>query len=578
MDARRKDFDSIFLGGTNGPQSVGRFKLSDVGLGWKSQTTGEIKTVPAADIRKLHWLRVARDYQLRVTRQDGSITMFDGFPKETYEYLASVAAQCYNTTLETIETSLKGHNWGEPDFQSGLLSFSVGKKTAFEIPLAQVSNTAVGGKNEVSIEFHPPVPSSSAEGSEHSRVKSKVDSLVEIRFFVPGNVTAAQVELDQNGRRMYKDKREEFQGLSADNGIAHEEGEISQQVLYDADGEVLTAAALFCDTVKQKADMDAVQSESIVIFSELLCITPRSRFVVEMHEAFFRLRGKSHDYKILYTAIKRFFLLPKPDDLHYMFIVKLDPPLRQGQTRYPYLVFQFGREEEIEIDLSIDEATISKKYGGALKKSYDGPVYEVVSEIFKGLSGVKVVTPSAQYQSANGQNGLRCSQKANEAILYPLDKSFLSIPKPPIFFSFSEIVAVTFSRVSAGSSTSTKTFEIKFSLNSGIEYSFSSISREEYGPLEEFCQTKRLPIRNELAEEAVTYHESDDDGEKGGKGQRRASSHMAADFGDQDDSESEDEDFVGASESDVGEEFSEDYQSSSDGEDGGNEQGYPLLS
>ena len=120
---------------------------------------------------------------------------------------------------------------------------------------------------------------------------------------------------------------------------------------------------------------------------------------------------------------------------------------------------------------------IQEKYAGALEKSYDGPVYEVVSDVFKGLSKKKVIMSSLQYQSANGQSGLKCSQKANEAILYPLDKCFLAIPKPPIFFSHSDITAVTFSRVSSGSTASTKTFEVKFSLVTGVEYSFSSISR-----------------------------------------------------------------------------------------------------
>ena len=74
-----------------------------------------------------------------------------------------------------------------------------------------------------------------------------------------------------------------------------------------------------------------------------------------MHPGFFRLRGKSHDYKVNYTSIFKMFLLPKPDDTHYSFIIGLDPPLRQGQTRYPFLVFQFEREEEIECELNMDE-------------------------------------------------------------------------------------------------------------------------------------------------------------------------------------------------------------------------------
>ena len=58
--------------------------------------------------------------------------------------------------------------------------------------------------------------------------------------------------------------------------------------------------------------------------------------------------------------------------------------------------------------------------------------------------------------------------------------------------------------------------------------------REEYGPLEEFCLSKRLPVRNEIADEAVTYRESDDDGEKSG-GRRKASYQEGAGGNDPDD-------------------------------------------
>lgn len=36
--------------------------------------------------------------------------------------------------------------------------------------------------------------------------------------------------------------------------------------------------------------------------------------------------------------------------------VNIDPPIRQGQTRYPYLVMQFVKDEQMELDLNIDES------------------------------------------------------------------------------------------------------------------------------------------------------------------------------------------------------------------------------
>jgi structure-specific recognition protein 1 len=69
-----------------------------------------------------------------------------------------------------------------------------------------------------------------------------------------------------------------------------------------------------------------------------------------------RLRGKTYDYRVTYQQIKRLFLLPKPDDIHSQLIVNIDPPIRQGQTRYPYLVMQFAKDEMMELDLNLDES------------------------------------------------------------------------------------------------------------------------------------------------------------------------------------------------------------------------------
>jgi len=93
--------------------------------------------------------------------------------------------------------------------------------------------------------------------------------------------------------------------------------------------------------IKNEADIgDAAPGEGIVLFSDTLCLTPRGRYDIDMFPTFLRLRGKTTDYKIAYTSIIKLFLLPKPDEAHVLFVIGLDPPLRQGQTRYPFLVFQ----------------------------------------------------------------------------------------------------------------------------------------------------------------------------------------------------------------------------------------------
>jgi structure-specific recognition protein 1 len=58
------------------------------------------------------------------------------------------------------------------------------------------------------------------------------------------------------------------------------------------------------------------------------------------------------------------------------------------------LVFQFVRDEEIDVDLNIDEETLKEKYEGKLQKSFDAPTYEIVSTVFRALTGRKVTVPS----------------------------------------------------------------------------------------------------------------------------------------------------------------------------------------
>lgn len=137
-----------------------------------------------------------------------------------------------------------------------------------------------------------------------------------------------------------------------------------------------------------------------------------------------RLKGKTYDYRVAYTQVQRLFLLPKPDEMHSQLVVNIDPPIRQGQTRYPYLVMQFVKEEVMELDLQLDECvpfplssllsvclsgeskepgltggesccreTIRDKYDGNLKQHYDDPAYEVVSLLFRVLTQKKVITP-----------------------------------------------------------------------------------------------------------------------------------------------------------------------------------------
>lgn len=116
-----------------------------------------------------------------------------------------------------------------------------------------------------------------------------------------------------------------------------------------------------------------------------------------MFENSFRLRGKTYDYKISYDMIKKFMVLPKPDELHFMICIGLDPPIRQGQTRYPFLVMQFKKDEEVVIDLNIADDLMQEKYNGKLSQHYEQPLHEVVTQVFRGLAGKKINQPAKDF-------------------------------------------------------------------------------------------------------------------------------------------------------------------------------------
>ena len=226
-------------------------------------------------------------------------------------------------------------------------------RPAFEIPYSEISNTNLAGKNEVAVEFS--LPAGGAEtgtnghlGGARSRGRkagAAKDQLVEMRFYIPG--TVAKKEKDEDG----EDK-------SVDGSEVEEQN----------------AASLFYETLMDKAEIGEVAGDTFATFLDVLHLTPRwvKPGVILWRELWaddvaedasmstctkirFGLRGKTYDYKIQYEHIKKFMLLPKPDDLHNLITIGLDPPLRQGQTRYPFLVMQFKREEEVVIELNMTE-------------------------------------------------------------------------------------------------------------------------------------------------------------------------------------------------------------------------------
>lgn len=158
------------------------------------------------------------------------------------------------------------------------------------------------------------------------------------------------------------------------------------------------------------------------------------------------------------------------------------------------------------------------RYKDKLMPRYEQPQHMVVAQVFRGLTGKRVVTPSKDFSSHHQQSGVKCSIKANEGHLFCLDKSFMFVPKPATYISFDTISVIVMSRV-GGAISASRTFDITITTkNAGGEHQFSNINRyvirsidcsllihqsyrEEQKPLEDFFASKNLKIRNEMLDD-----------------------------------------------------------------------------
>ncbi|KIM89500.1 hypothetical protein PILCRDRAFT_813432 [Piloderma croceum F 1598] len=503
------EFDHIYLGLS---PEAGKFRVAASGMGWKGVDTEGRTLLSSENIKWAQWLRVARNFQLRVGMKDRQKFVFDGFLREDHDKLASLLKQHFGVTLEVKDVSVKGWNWGVTDFQGQELAFLVSNKTAFELPLSQVANSNIAGRTEVSLEF--------ATDDSKKRSKNAPDEMVEIRFHVPGTHTKVR---------------------GSDAGSQKSDAE-------DDDDEETSAAQVFHDSIKEKAEIGQVTGDIILSFEEVLISTPRGRYDVDMFPEFLRLRGKTYDYKILYSSISRLFLLPK-DDMHVLFILGLSTPIRQGQTRYQYLVMQFAREEETTAELNMSDEEIEKY--DRLKKNYEDPTFEVVSGVFRALAKKKIIG-AGSFQSRDGHPGIKANLKAIQGDLFLLEKYIFFVSKQPTLVELSDVHQVVFSRV--GASTAARTFDLKIVTKSGPEYTFTSLNKEEHEPTETYLKEKKIKIKNEMVQDVdmmLAAGEVDDEDEEMQSVASSDDEPAKPRLGGDDEDSEEDEDFK-ASDSDSG--------------------------
>eukprot|EP00899_Mesostigma_viride_P010265 jgi/Mesvir1/1923/Mv22952-RA.1 len=468
-------YGNIGLVGKGSDENIGALKIHPGGFVWRKSGGGRIVELHKTDISGLNWVKAIRGHQLDIRTKAGAATKFEGFRDSDVEALRNFVNEHFGLGIKDKTLATSGRNWGEAAIDGSMLAFNVpGRKNvlerAFEVPLGDVSHASLQNKNEVMLQMHV---------DDTSNQKT---SLVEMSFYVP----------DTNKR--YAPEEDAPEGTSA--------------------------AKEFLDRVLQRADVGEVGGEAVATFDEVSVMVPRGRYLVELHTSFLQLTGQNNDFKIQYASILRLFLLPKPNLPHTLVVASLDPPIRKGQTLYPHLLFQFPNEEETEVSLNMSAATLEAKYADTkLALHQSGRTHEIFARILKALSGAKLSKPSS-FRSAHDGVAIRCSYRTEEGYLYPLERAFFGVHKPPVMIPYEDVESIEFLRHTQTSSTqSVRTFDVSISTSAGAEHQFRNIPRPELDNFLAFVKAKKIKIANidadnlAAAAEPLAGMEDEDDDE-----------------------------------------------------------------
>lgn len=415
-----------------GAMHEGRLRLSSQNITFRDTKTGKNDTIVFDDLHEVFWRRVASGWQLKFRLTNGKVKKYDGLKEDHLKKLQEYMKNNHDKEIQANELSCKGWNWGKMDIEGDEMAFTLDDgKISFEIPLSNVSN-CISNRNELTLEFH--------QNEEANQI-----TMMECRFHMPPAEENSDPTL-----------------------------EMTEKVL-------------------EKADVLQAKGAAITTLNNIQCLTPRGRYDLKIYPSFLHLHGRTFDFKLTYTSIIRLFLLPHKDHRQVFFVISVDPPIKQGQTRYPFVICLFDKDHTQDITLDMTENELKDKYEGRLQKNMTGATFEVVSRLMKAVTGRKITVPGS-YKSDQGNNCVSCSYKAQNGVLFPLERGFMYLHKPPIYIRFDEIDNVNFAR----ESSKLRSFEFHIETKQGgtTKQVFGTIDRSEYTKLYDFAIEHALKIRN----------------------------------------------------------------------------------
>ena len=368
---------------------------------------------------------------------------------------------------------VKGLTWGTYSLSENEMDFKGESKDWFKIPFNSLSNVQQGiNKNEITLEFNK------------DEDNNNDSAICELRLFVPDQ------DLNKDKQKDKKKQKEENQNEENEKKEENEEKEEEEKNKVKK-----TRGELLKEEIIKLAGISSI-SGAIAHIPETQTVIPRGKFAIFFLKTCLKIHGQTHNYKTEIKNIVKVFLVPKVEGNFSYLILKLRSPLSQGNTSYPFVIFQIKAENELKVNLQIPEDDEDcQKMVEELPNPLEGRTVDVIAQLFKTIVHKNLIIPSESF-SFNKGPFIKCSYKANDGVLYFLEKSFLFVHKPVLDIEHESIKEIDLARIHE-SGMQQRSFDMTIKLKSKKEsYQFSGLDREEMDKLQEYIKAKKIKLNS----------------------------------------------------------------------------------
>jgi structure-specific recognition protein 1 len=380
-----------------------------------------------------------------------------------------------NSKSKKNDIFVKGLNWGNLKTTENELIFSHKSKLWFEMPLNTISNIQhITNKNEIALEIN----------------QDDMDediTLCEMRLFVPEQENKNKKNKNSDENESIPEENKSIEKNEENEEISLNENEDNPKIKINK-----SRAETIKDDIIKKAKIGSV-SNSIAHIQDIQMVTPRGKFDLYFTKNYFKIHGQSFNYQILNKNILKVFLLPKIDNHNHFFVLQLKSPLIQGNTQYPFLIFQILSDEETTMNLNISEkdSDLAKNFEKMENNQLEGKLMDIIAQLFNGLIHVGVIIPSKNFSFNTGPY-IKCSYKVNEGVLYPLEKCLLFVHKPVLYILHRDINQINFARLqeSAGQQ---RTFDMIVKTIKDT-FKFVGLDKNEMELLKTYFEGKKIKL------------------------------------------------------------------------------------